>query len=76
MCVRKIHKGKFVILALAVYLTLFITHAVAGDRLYGNEKEYNTDLCLTAYKIVFTSPFDQQKKHYELGSEFYPSLER
>ena len=31
MCVRKIHKGKFVILALAIYLSLFITHAVAGD---------------------------------------------
>jgi len=41
-------------------------HPIVGDRLYANEKEYNTDLCLTAYKIDFTSPFDQQEKHYEL----------
>ncbi len=51
-----------------------LEYPIVGDRLYANEKEYNTDLCLTAYKIHFTSPFDQQKKHYELGSEFYPSL--
>ena len=51
-------------------------YPIVGDRLYANEKEYNTNLCLSAYKIQFTSPFDQQKKHYELGREFYPSLER
>ena len=41
-------------------------HPLVGDRLYGNEKKHNTDLCLTAYKIDFISPFDQQEKHYEL----------
>ncbi|MCU7938589.1 MAG: RluA family pseudouridine synthase [gamma proteobacterium symbiont of Bathyaustriella thionipta] len=49
-------------------------HPVVGDRLYGNAQNKSIDLCLTAYKIIFTSPFDKQEKHYELGNEFYPSL--
>lgn len=52
----------------------YIKHPVIGDRLYGNAENDSIDLCLTAYKIIFISPFDNQKKHYELGSEFYPSL--
>ena len=51
-----------------------IKHPVIGDRLYGNAESDSIDLCLTAYKIIFISPFDKQKKHYELGSELYPSL--
>ena len=51
-----------------------ISHPVVGDRLYGNADSDSIDLCLTAYKIMFVSPFDKQMKHYELGSEFYPSL--
>lgn len=53
-----------------------IGHPIVGDRLYGSGNIYrdSIDLCLTAYKIIFTSPFDKQQKHYELGSEFYPSL--
>lgn len=50
-------------------------HPIVGDRLYGDGKNDNIDLCLTAYKITFNSPFEQhtdkQKKHYELGSENY-----
>jgi len=52
----------------------YIKHPVIGDRLYGKAENDSIDLCLTAYKIIFISPFDNQKKHYELGSEFYPSL--
>jgi len=54
-----------------------IGHPIVGDRLYGdraNEAEQQYDLGLTAYKITFLSPFDHQKKHYELGNEFYPSF--
>jgi len=51
-----------------------IGHPIVGDRLYGDGKNDKIDLCLTAYKMIFISPFDQQKKHYELGSEFYPAL--
>lgn len=51
-----------------------IGHPIVGDRLYGNGAADNIDLCLTAYKITFISPFDQQKKHYELGYKYYPSL--
>lgn len=51
-----------------------IGHPIWGDRLYGDGINDNIDLCLTAYKMMFISPFDQQKKHYELGSEFYPAL--
>lgn len=49
-------------------------YPIIGDRLYGDGKNENIDLCLTAYKMTFISPFDQQQKHYELGSEYYPSL--
>ncbi len=53
-----------------------IGHPVAGDRLYGYGEKDNIDLCLTAYKMTFISPFTadkaQQNKHYELGSEYYP----
>ncbi|MCK5648981.1 MAG: RluA family pseudouridine synthase [Gammaproteobacteria bacterium] len=52
-----------------------IGHPIVGDRLYGDGKNDNIDLCLTAYKIAFISPFEQQadkqKKHYELGNEYY-----
>ncbi|MCW8928876.1 MAG: RNA pseudouridine synthase [Gammaproteobacteria bacterium] len=51
-----------------------IKHPIVGDRLYGNGKNDSIDLCLTAYKMTFISPFDQQKKHYELGSDYYPKL--
>ena len=51
-----------------------IGHPIIGDRLYGNGKNDNIDLCLTAYKMAFISPFDEQQKHYELGIEYYPSL--
>ncbi len=44
-----------------------IGHPIVGDRLYGKGQEDNVDLCLKAYKIIFISPFDQQKKHYELN---------
>lgn len=53
-------------------------HPIAGDRLYGHGIEDNIDLCLTAYKILFISPFTedtaQQTKHYELGCEYYPKI--
>ena len=51
-----------------------IGHPVVGDRLYGNGIEDNRNLCLTAYKISFLSPFDNQQKHYELGNEYYPAF--
>lgn len=51
-----------------------IGYPIVGDRLYGKATSDSIDLCLTAYKIHFISPFDQQEKHYELSSEFYPSL--
>ena len=51
-----------------------IGHPIVGDRLYGDGKNDNIDLCLTAYKMTFISPFDRLKKHYELDSEFYPDL--
>lgn len=51
-----------------------IGHPVLGDRLYGHGVNDNRDLCLTAYKISFLSPFDNQNKHYELGCEYYPSF--
>jgi len=47
---------------------------IIGDRLYGHADQNTIDLCLSAYKIIFTSPFDQQKKHYELGHEFLTFL--
>lgn len=52
-----------------------IGHPIVGDRLYGDncdDQVQQPNLCLTAYKTTFISPFDQQKKHYELGDEFYP----
>ena len=49
----------------------FINHAIVGDRLYGTANKDTINLCLTAYKIHFISPFDQQKKYYELGKEYY-----
>ncbi|WP_198264796.1 pseudouridine synthase [sulfur-oxidizing endosymbiont of Gigantopelta aegis] len=52
---------------------------IIGDRLYGSKPKGQTsndavNLCLTAYKMSFESPFNSpsQAKHYELGSEFYP----
>lgn len=54
-----------------------IGYPVIGDRLYGvhdNDINRQYDLCLTAYKMTFISPFDQQQKHYELGSEYFPSF--
>lgn len=51
-----------------------IGYPVVGDRLYGKADSDSIDLCLCAYKINFISPFDKQHKHYELGSECYPSL--
>jgi tRNA pseudouridine32 synthase/23S rRNA pseudouridine746 synthase len=50
-----------------------INHPIIGDRLYGDASDTEIDLCLTAYKILFTSPFDQQQKQYELSKEYYPS---
>jgi tRNA pseudouridine32 synthase / 23S rRNA pseudouridine746 synthase len=46
-----------------------INHPIIGDRLYGSGVKDNCDLCLTAYKLSFVSPFDNQKKHYELSDE-------
>jgi len=51
-----------------------IGHPIIGDRLYGDGENDQIDLCLTAYKITFTSPFDQQEKHYELSSEYFPAI--
>ncbi len=51
-----------------------INHSIVGDRLYGTGNKNTIDLCLTAYKINFISPFDQQEKHYELANEYYPAL--
>ncbi len=53
-----------------------IKHAIIGDRLYGNASKDSIDLRLTAYKIKFTSPFDQQLKYYELPNQYYPYLNR
>ncbi len=52
-----------------------IGHPIIGDRLYGKGEVDKVDLCLTAYKMIFTSPFDQQEKYYELDKEYYPSLD-
>ncbi len=52
---------------------LHINHTIVGDRLYGTGNKQTIDLCLTAYKIKFISPFDQQEKHYELDKSYYPS---
>jgi len=49
-------------------------HPIIGDRLYGQANKQSINLCLSAYKIHFISPFDSQKKHYELNKTFYPSL--
>ena len=51
-----------------------IGHPVMGDRLYGKGITDNRDLCLTAYKMSFCSPFDKQKKNYELGSGYFPDF--
>ncbi|MCU7834832.1 MAG: RNA pseudouridine synthase [gamma proteobacterium symbiont of Taylorina sp.] len=51
-----------------------IGHPVVGDRLYGTGKADGYDLCLTAYKISFLSPFDKQNQYYELDSSYYPTL--
>lgn len=51
-----------------------INHPIVGDRLYGRGTEDGFKLGLTAYKIKFISPFDQQNKHYELNSQDYPTL--
>ena len=51
-----------------------IGHPIVGDRLYGSGIKDKRDLCLTAYKISFLSPFDQQNKHYELGNAYYPDF--
>lgn len=51
-----------------------IGYPVIGDRLYGSGHIDGYDLHLTAYKIIFISPFDSLGKHYELDSSYYPSL--
>ncbi len=51
-----------------------INHPIVGDRLYGIGTEDGFKLGLTAYKIEFFSPFEQQNKHYELNSQYYPIL--
>ncbi len=51
-----------------------IGHPIIGDRLYGSGEADGYDLCLTAYKMIFLSPFNTQNKHYELDSSYYPSL--
>ncbi|MCK5665156.1 MAG: RNA pseudouridine synthase, partial [Thiotrichaceae bacterium] len=52
-----------------------IGHPIIGDRLYGSGEVDAYDLCLTAYKTAFISPFDTKNKHYELDSSYYPKLE-
>ena len=51
-----------------------IGHPIIGDRLYGSGDKDGYNLCLTAYKTTFLSPFDTLNKHYELDSSYYPSL--
>jgi tRNA pseudouridine32 synthase/23S rRNA pseudouridine746 synthase len=49
-------------------------HAVFGDRLYGTGLTDKRDLCLVAYKLMFRSPFDQQKKVYQLDESCFPGF--
>ena len=51
-----------------------IGHPIIGDRLYGTGEADGYDLRLTAYKMIFLSPFDTQDKCYELDSAYFPSL--
>jgi tRNA pseudouridine32 synthase/23S rRNA pseudouridine746 synthase len=48
-----------------------IGHPIVGDRLYNKniDGQYDTDLCLSAFKISFASPFDGKTKTYELSSK-------
>lgn len=39
---------------------------IIGDRLYGNAKENDENLQLSAYELSFTCPINQQKKRYQL----------
>lgn len=39
---------------------------IIGDRLYGNAKESDENLQLSAYQLSFTCPISQQKKRYQL----------
>ena len=50
-------------------------HAVVGDRLYGTGFRDKRDLCLVAYKLMFTSPFDRQQKLYQLDENHYPGFD-
>lgn len=47
--------------------------AIVGDRLFG-EKKTKLDLQLTAYKLSFVSPFDNDKKEYRLEEKYLPDL--
>jgi tRNA pseudouridine32 synthase / 23S rRNA pseudouridine746 synthase len=48
-------------------------YPVVGDRLFGDDNE-KTDLQLTAFMLLFTSPVDGQVKEYILADEYQPKL--
>lgn len=51
-----------------------LKHPVVGDRLFAQGYTDQRDLCLTAYKLMFLSPFDQQAKIYQLQPHLLPQV--
>ena len=47
---------------------------ILGDRLYGNENEFTTDLQLTAVSLRFNCPLHNTPRHYSLDSNRRPQL--
>ncbi len=50
-------------------------HAVIGDRLYGAGEQDGVDLQLTAYRLAFHCPVDDEPVEYRLADEKLPALE-
>lgn len=48
--------------------------AIVGDRLYGNEQVFKTDLQLTAVSLRFICPLNDTPRHYRLDSNLRPQL--
>jgi len=47
---------------------------ILGDRLYGQEQTFTTDLQLTAVSLRFTCPITGEKRNYRLAQQLSPRL--